>query len=156
MLFFDCNYHGISYNVLLSKGKEDVSADQLCQELAAATSAELVGILPAATLLEIKTEAISLYTGVGTVLLAVILVFAVIGLLDNLFESYRERREEFALYLASGMSRQTARRMKAAEIQICCSFALLAAAIATAIGTFILNYMLSPILDLFTALGKLL
>ena len=42
----------------------------------------------------------------------------IVGMVNNLVESYRFRKEEFRLYLTAGMSRGDIRRMKGLELII--------------------------------------
>ena len=43
-------------------------------------------------------------------------MFALIGLSDNLYESYKHRRADFELYLLAGASPADIRRMKLVEV----------------------------------------
>lgn len=155
ILVFDSSYHGIPYNMLLVSGKEHIPASQLRQELTAATSSELAGVMPTETLLNIKVESTMLYIGITIALLIVILLFAAIGMLDNLLQSYRSRREEFSLFATSGMSGASIRQMKLCECGITLLFALLCAAIATLIATFLLQHTLSIFLDLLQNITRM-
>lgn len=116
MAILDAEAQGIPYNMLLVSGREGISEEQLLQELTAATASELTGILPTDSLLEMKAATYEAYNRSAVLLLLVIAIFSVIGILNNLLESYRERREEFALYTASGMSPTVLARMKALEV----------------------------------------
>lgn len=147
MLVFDCAHHGIPYNMLLVAGKEGTSPAVLRQELAAATSAELAGVLPTEELFALRTEMVEIYVAAAVALLMAATVFSVVGLGDNLWESYRSRREEMALYAASGMAARTVRRMKAAEVAVTLLFALLVALLATVIGAALMQFALSVMHD---------
>ena len=156
LLVFDCEANGISYNMLLAEGGEGTNSDALYQELTAVTSSELVGVVPTNTLLSVKTNSLTLYISIMLILLAVIFLFAVVGILDNLFQSYQNRKEEFMLYTTAGMSHRTVRRMKALEILIAMGFALLLALLVTAISSFLLQYTLYTLIDFFKSIGKML
>ncbi len=155
MLVFDCAHHGIAYNMLLVAGREGSSPAVLRQELAAATSSELAGVLPTEELFSLRTEMVEIYVAAAVALLMAALIFSVVGLLDNLVESYRSRREEFSLYAASGMSAHTIRRMKCAEVGITLLFALLVSLIATAIGIGLMQYTLSSMHDVLLNFQRL-
>jgi ABC-type antimicrobial peptide transport system permease subunit len=156
LLVFDCEANGISYNMLLAEGGEGNDSNTLYQELTAATSSELVGVVPTNTLLSIKTDSFTLYISIMLILLAVIFLFAVVGILDNLFQSYQSRKEEFALYATAGMSRCTVRRMKTLEICISMGFAVLLSLVIAAVSTLLLQYTLYTLVDFFKSIGKML
>ena len=90
--------------------------EQLLQELTAATASELTGILPTESLLELKAATYESYNRSALLFVFVLALFSIIGLVNNLLESYQERREEFALYAISGMGPKALARMKRGEI----------------------------------------
>ena len=155
MLIFDCAEQGIAYNMLLVAGKEGVSPALLRQELAAATSSELAGVLPTEEIFALRTKTVEIYVAAAAVLLMAAFVFSVVGLFDNFTESYRFRREEIALYAASGMSARTVRRMKWAEVGITFLFAFLVSLLATAIGMGLMQYTLSAMYDVLLNFQRL-
>ena len=77
-----------------------------------------------ADLFEEKLQTIQIFLNLGVIFLVVMSVFAFVGMMDNLYESYRARREEFGLYACSGMSAKEIRRMKAWEIALTFGFGL--------------------------------
>ena len=54
----------------------------------------------------------------------VIALFAIIGAIDNLYASYKSRRDEFVLYYQAGMSLKCIRKMKFFETAICLAFGI--------------------------------
>ena len=86
-----------------------------------------------------------------------IVIFAIVAMLDNLGQSYRARREEFALYRSSGMSAGGVRRMKIFEILIAAGFGVLLGACMAVIGNLITQWgLLSVRYDMFSSLKALL
>lgn len=154
MILFDAAAQGISYNMLLVSGREGVDRDALLRELTAATASELTGILPTDTLLELKTATFEIYSRTAVLLLLVTAVFSLIGLLNSLLVSYRERREEFMLYAVSGMQPHTVRRMKALEIAGVLTLGLLMALLVLLLSLPLMQYTLSASHDHLVNLGK--
>lgn len=155
ILVFDSPYHGVSYNMLLVSAKENIPSSQLQQELTAATSSELASVMPTDTLLDMKVGSAMLYIRIALALLLVILLFAIIGMLDNLLQSYRSRREEFSLFATAGMSDATIRRMKLCECAVTFLFALLCAALTTLIAVFLMQHTLAIFLDLVQNIARI-
>ena len=108
----------LHYNMLGVEGKEGVSEAALVGALSAETASELAAVMRTEELWDQKMETLEIYLISGFLLLFLVIVFALIGTLDNLLQSYRARRGEFHLYRLSGMSRAQVRRMKCAEILI--------------------------------------
>jgi ABC-type antimicrobial peptide transport system permease subunit len=52
-------------------------------------------------------------------------LFAVIGILDNLIASYRSRKEEFSLFVSAGMSKNKVRKMILCEISYLIIFGII-------------------------------
>ena len=65
-----------------------------------------------------KTDTIENYVNAAKLLLLIVILFTLIGLADNLYESYRSRREEFSLFSLCGASRAQIRQMKLWELLI--------------------------------------
>ena len=124
-LAINCKDIGLSYNMLLVKGKEGVSQAQLLNDLSQATASELAPIAEADTLLARFIAAINTYVDAGKILLVVFIIFSLIGTVDIFYESLRARREEFDLYRLAGMSQRNLRRMKVAELIITLLFGLI-------------------------------
>lgn len=113
---FDAEGLGISYNMLLVKGREDVSRTELLDGLSAATASELGAVVSADTLLRGIEDTSRLYLNMGKMLIMVFAVFSLIGIADILLESTRARREEFHLYSLAGMEKGRTRRMRRLEV----------------------------------------
>ena len=124
-LAINCKDIGLSYNMLLVKGKEGVSQAQLLNDLSQATASDLAPIAEADTLLARFIAAINTYADAGKILLVVFIIFSLIGTVDIFYESLRARREEFDLYRLAGMSQRNLRRMKVAELIITLLFGLI-------------------------------
>ena len=133
-LAINCKDIGLSYNMLLVKGKEGVSQAQLLNDLSQATASDLAPIAEADTLLARFIAAINTYADAGKILLVVFIIFSLIGTVDIFYESLRARREEFGLYRLAGMSQQNLRRMKVAELIITLLFGL-----TIGLGAFVLS-----------------
>lgn len=118
LMLFDCEYFGISYNMILVKGEEGVSNGALLEELTDKTALELATIVSMESLFESRLTTAFICLKIGSIFFCMIFAFALVGMFDNLYESYRSRRDEFGLYTYSGMSRKTIRRMKAWEIAL--------------------------------------
>ena len=78
-------------------------------------------------------------------------------MLDNLFESYRARGDEFALYHLSGMKKSDIARMKFYEILITFAFGiflgeLLMIALSLAINATMMGYGFDPMGSVFLRL----
>lgn len=156
LVYFDCTHYGIPYNMLLVVGKEEVADAVLLQELTAASAGELAAILPTEELMELKAATFEIYALAGVVLLFAILIFSVIGLLDNLCESYRSRRGEFSLFVAAGMSRGGVRRMKLFEVMLTFLPALLLALFVAALALPLLQLSLGTMNDFYLNLQRFL
>ena len=133
-LAINCEEIGLSYNMLLVKGKAGVSKATLLNDLSQTLASELAPIAEADTLLERFVAAIKTYADAGRILLVVFVIFSVIGVTDIFYESLRARREEFGLYRLAGMSQQNLRLMKVAELFITLLFGLL-----IGLGAFVLS-----------------
>jgi hypothetical protein len=123
-VILDNEYFDLHYNMLGVVGKAGVSEAALMGALSAETASELAAVMRTEELWDQKMETLEIYLASGFLLLFLVIVFALIGTLDNLGQSYRARRGEFHLYRLSGMSRAQVRRMKCAEILMTVLFAL--------------------------------
>jgi hypothetical protein len=123
-IYFDAVSMGIPYNILSVTGQEGVSMSELRGEIASAMSLEMPLIVSVSEFMETKISAFDIYNRCGDFLFFALLFFALTGLIDNLFESYRSRKDEFLLYQNCGMTNRGIARMKAWEIGITLSFAL--------------------------------
>ena len=121
-ILFDCEYFGMSYNMMVIKGNPDASNGALIQELTDKTVLELAVVLSIEDLFEEKLVTVQICLNLGLIFLAITTAFACVGIIDNLYESYRARREEFHLFACSGMSEKVIRRMKLWEIVLTFGF----------------------------------
>lgn len=115
-ILFDSEHFGVSYNMMMIKGTNGVPMDGLMQELTDKTALELAAVIPVEELFEDRMQTIYICLRLALMFLTVSSLFACVGMVDNLYESYRARREEFALYAYAGMSGAEIRRMKIWEI----------------------------------------
>lgn len=83
---------------------------------------ELAVVLSIEDLFEEKLVTVQICLNLGLIFLAITTAFACVGIIDNLYESYRARREEFHLFACSGMSEKVIRRMKLWEIVLTFGF----------------------------------
>ena len=116
VVLFDCEYFGIPYNMMVLSGADGVSQGALLQDVMDKIALELATVIPLESLFEDRLATVHICLKLGVVFLMMVIVFASVGMLDNLYESYRARRDEFDLYACSGMSKKEIRRMKGWEI----------------------------------------
>lgn len=138
-ILFDCEHFGIPYNMLMAKGAEGVSSGEVLGEIADKTAMELAAVVSVDTLFEDKLETVDICLNLGLISLLTIIIFAMIGMIDNLYESYRARREEFTLYNLSGMSKKDIRHMKAWEILLTLTFGVLLGGVFFVLSSFVAN-----------------
>jgi hypothetical protein len=115
-VLFDCEYFDMPYNIMVVQGADNVSQGELLQDLTDKTALELAVVLTMDDLFEEKFATTGICLNLGLIFLLIITIFASVGILDNLYESYRARKEEFDLYAYSGMSRWEIQRMKTWEV----------------------------------------
>ena len=116
IVLFDCEHFGIPYNMMVLSGADGVSQGALLQDVTDKIALELATVIPLESLFEDKLVTVHICLKLGVAFLVTVAVFACVGMLDNLYESYRARRDEFGLYACSGMSKKEIRRMKGWEI----------------------------------------
>ncbi len=124
ILLFDSLNFGIDYSIMIVDGKEEISVTELRQMLSENLALELATIIPISDVFKSRVALAEIYANGAYIILSIVLLFAVIGLIDNLAESYRFRRKEFELYNLSGMSRRAILKMKISEILIVLTFGL--------------------------------
>jgi len=139
LIVFDAFHFGIGYNMLSVDGKDGVSIDQLRKDVSKATALDLVTIMPIEDVFEHRTKSAEIYINFGHFLSPMVFLFAIIGLIDNLVESYRARRNEFELYNLAGMTKREIRKMKFFELVLVFSFAIVVSLIASTIITVVIN-----------------
>ena len=155
-VIFDCEHFGIPSNMLAVKAAEGYSEQELLLELADVTASELAAIAPISSLLETRINVINVYLSAANLMLCAIVLFSLIGMLDNLSQSYRTRRQEFELYALCGMTRGDIRRMKSAEIAFASAFGILLGILCAAVCAIAINRaMIAYNFDMLKSCGKL-
>ncbi len=101
---------GLTPNMILVKAK-DGGKNQLLSELTLASSDELSTVISAEELRSDKIESNSSILRCANMLLWVIIAYALLGIINNQFESYRSRKEELSLYHYAGISRAQIAKM---------------------------------------------
>lgn len=133
IVIFDCEYFDISPNMILTSAKDGVSDSELLADLTSRTASELATVVSVEDLLLEKLRSVGTYFNTGDLLICVLIIFAIFGLFNNLYECYRSRKEEFLLYSYAGMKRKTITRMKCAEVIISSVYSIVAALLVGAL-----------------------
>ena len=142
--------------MLAVKAAEGYSEQELLLELADVTASELAAIAPISSLLETRINVINVYLSAANLMLCAIVLFSLIGMLDNLSQSYRTRRQEFELYALCGMTRGDIRRMKSAEIAFASAFGILLGILCAVVCAIAINRaMIAYNFDMLKSCGKL-
>ncbi len=144
-VLFDCEYFEIPYNMMTVKGAEGVSKSEFLQELTDVTALELAVVMPLADLFEEKFAVTYICLNIGAIFLTVVAIFAGVGIADNLYESYRSRKEEFDLYAYSGMSGKEIQRMKKWEVGLTFAFGIALGIIGFVVMAFVSNACLKGV-----------
>ncbi len=139
ILVFDCANFGIDYNITTVIGQDGVPTTQLRKTISEAVALELATIVPIDDVLDNKVSIAEAYVINSYFILLIILVFAMVGLFNNLVESYKFRRQEFELYNLAGMKKNSIFKMKLFETLVILSFGLIVGIFASAIMLSILN-----------------
>ena len=140
---FDSEHFGFSPNLLLVNGKEGEERPELLMKLAEELSLEVAAIVTPDSLMRHRLGSVDVYLDTGDVLLTVAILFALVGMLDNLSQSYRHRLEEFDLYRSAGMSKRSVGRMKLFEVTLSLLFGILHGTLAFGIASFVIDRGLS-------------
>ncbi|MBR2343949.1 MAG: ABC transporter permease [Clostridia bacterium] len=138
-ILIDASHFGLRPNMLLVAGEAGVGDGELLDSLTRSTALELVSVVSVEDMLKSKTRSLEVYLGTAGIFLIFILVFSLIGILNNLIESYLARREELSLFTVCGMTRSEVRKMKAREILATLLTGLLLGLISLPIIAIILN-----------------
>lgn len=125
IILFDSSYFNIAYNALTVKGIDGISLDLVREDLTKATALEFAGFVSVADFIELRIKEVNLYLNSGYLLMPFALLFSIIGIIDNLIESYRSRREEFSLFSQSGVSDKNIIKIKFNEIVTVILFAII-------------------------------
>jgi ABC-type lipoprotein release transport system permease subunit len=149
VIIFDADYFGISPNLLLVSGGDDVGDVELIRDITSALKEELAPVIEPTELFRGRMRNVNLYLRSCLIIIIILVVFAFIGLADNLSESHRSRKAERSLYIAAGVSERDVKRMRLIELAFvfCVGtvIGILAAIFATAIlsrGTLSFGYEL--------------
>ena len=157
VVVFDAEHFGFANNMILVTGKENVPRERLMLDISESTALEVATVMTPDELMETRLSSIGVYLDTGDVLLVVAVLFAAIGIVDNLLQSYRERREEFELYRAAGMSAKSVLRMKIFEVSISLAFGILLGALTFAAASAAISRgLLAYGYDVFRAVAMLL
>lgn len=149
-VLFNCENFGIEYNMLVPNRNEEVSEEKFLEEVTVATTEEIASVAETDKLFEQRKTLVKVYSGSGDVLLASVIIFSVIGIINSLLECYRSRREELRLYRTAGMTAADVRRMKLFEILLTVIYALLLGVFGFGFILLIMNEgLLSMGFDLF-------
>lgn len=153
-IFFDSSHFGMGYNILSVTAAEGADAQRLRTELAACMAPDMAVIMTPDEFFEQKTAMFDVYITCGYLLFACMAIFSAAGLADNLYESYRARRQQFALFASCGMRRGSIAAMKAWETALTVALALAAGALAGGALLCLINlWMQSYSVDLFALLA---
>lgn len=118
MAIFDSTEFNLERNMLFVVGEDDVTEDQLYADVSAAVALEMSTVIDAREFIQSRIRIGKIFYNGVKILFPVIVGFVIIGIVDNLLESYRTRKDEFELYSLAGMSKKQIRRVKAVELII--------------------------------------
>lgn len=116
-VIIDSESLGISPNMLLVEAEEGKESE-LLSEITLLSSNELSTIISAQDLRNDKIESNTSILRCANMLLCIIILYSVIGILNNLYESYRSRKEELALYHYAGISNAKIAKMIISELLV--------------------------------------
>lgn len=115
---FDSEALGLPYNMLAVCGNGELTKAALRESAVSSLALEVGTVSDFSAVMKAKTDTIENYVNAAKLLLLIVILFTLIGLADNLYESYRSRREEFSLFSLCGASRSQIRQMKLWELLI--------------------------------------
>ncbi|MBR1983765.1 MAG: ABC transporter permease [Clostridia bacterium] len=139
VVIFNSEYFGLEYDTLLADGVENIEKELLRNQLLSAIALEMTTIVDCKELFNRLFVVGSLYINSGWFILPMMILFAVIGMVDNVVISYRARREEFELYSLSGMSKKTVRRMIFFELLLTATFGLVLSLVSSLFAILLLD-----------------
>lgn len=155
-VIIDSEHFGIGYNMLLVKadgGREEA----MLSELSAVAAGEMSAVVEVSELIKSHTELLEIYISAAYVLLFALILFAAVGLADNLSESYRQRREDFELFRLAGASRRAIAGVKLTEVLLSLLLGAFVGILLSLPTLFSLNEAAHSLnFDLFLAIEKLL
>ena len=138
-LIFNNEYFDLPFTILTVQGNSDIDKETLRSSISGALALEMATVTSISEFTGKKIQASELYINAGYLLAPLMVLFALIGFFDNLLESYRARKEEFALYKTAGMTNKDITVMKINELCLTFAFAILAGIIAAVISTLAFN-----------------
>ena len=154
-VIIDTEHFGIGYNMLLVKADEG-REEAMLSELSAVAAGEMSAVVEVSELIKSNTELLEIYVSVAYVLLFALMLFATVGLADNLSESYRQRREDFELFRLAGASRRAIAGVKLTEVLLSLLLGALVGILFSLPTLFSLNEAAHSLnFDLFLAIEKL-
>ena len=153
-IYFDCEYNGFYHNAVAVTGDGSVDGGQLKINISAATATDMATVMTPRELLKEKTTLLDVFITGGNLLFACLAIFSLIGISDNMYESYRARRGEFALYAACGMNGRQSAAMKAFEVLMTAGMGVLSGALMAGMLLPLVNqWMLAYGVDMFYLLS---
>lgn len=124
LIVFNSEHFNFPYNAVTVVGKAGGDLQKLYSDLSSALALEMTTVISLNDYTKHKIATSEVYLNCAYVLLPFVLSFAIIGILDNLLESYRSRKEEFELFVSAGMSKGQVRKMIFYEILYLFAFGL--------------------------------
>ena len=115
-IIFDCEHFGLERGVMTVTAEGGVSDDELHADVSAAVALEVSTVINTQDYLKSQLRLGRIYYESSKNLFPALMAFVIIGIVDNLIESYRTRKEEFELYRLAGMSKKQVRRVKITEL----------------------------------------
>ena len=135
-------------------GDGSVDGGQLKINISAATATDMATVITPRELLKEKTTLLDVFITGGNLLFACLAIFSLIGISDNMYESYRARRGQFALYAACGMNGRQSAAMKAFEVLMTAGLGVLSGALMAGVLLPLVNqWMLAYGVDMFYLLS---
>lgn len=116
IVVFDCENYGIPYNFLTVERSADSSDGVVREKITTAVALELATVVPMKEFFNHRIRPAEIYIRSGKFIAPFIVLFALIGIADNLMESYRSRKEEFELYNLAGASKSCVKKIKFYEL----------------------------------------
>lgn len=143
-VIIDSTHFSLPPNMLLVKAK-DGHESELLAALTLASSNELATVISAEKLRADKIESNTSLLRCATMLLLIIAVYSLLGIFNNLFESYRARREELMLYHYAGISKSQIATMILCELGAVFLFGVTLGLVATFACVLAMNQAFSPL-----------
>ncbi|MCQ2602548.1 MAG: ABC transporter permease, partial [Clostridia bacterium] len=126
--YVDMGFAPTCYEVI---GANGVSAETVKDSIASALVFENATIVPATALTKEAVDVAERYVVCIEFIATFLLIFSLVGIIDNIVSSYRSRRDEFACFMSAGMNNKNIKNLKASEIAFACIFAVVVACICS-------------------------